>query len=114
MKKYASLLLVVIFVFVAGASFAKDATTVTGVANVNTATKDQLVLIPWIGEARAEQIIAARTQKPFVQLEDLLAINGVGEKVLAKIAPYVAFKGETTIQEVKAATDAPAKKVVTN
>lgn len=83
-------------------AFAKD-TAVTGVVNINTATKAEITLVPWIGEVRADEIIAMRSQKPFTQLEDLLVVKGLGEKTLAKIAQYIAFEGETTIQKVKLA-----------
>lgn len=101
MKKYALLIAVVCAVVFATASFAKDTSVVNGVVNINTATKEEITLVPWIGDVRAEEIMALRTQKPFTQLEDLLVIKGIGEKTLAKIAQYIAFEGETTIQKVR-------------
>jgi competence protein ComEA len=70
-----------------------------GVVNVNTASAEQLALLPGIGEARAREIVAARTkQGGFKRVEDLLAIKGIGEASLAKLRPYVALQGATTLQ----------------
>ena len=74
---------------------------VTGVVNVNTATQQQIMLVPGLGEAKAQAIIEQRTQKPFTAVEDLLVIKGIGEKILAKIAVYISVKGDTTIQRVR-------------
>ena len=72
----------------------------SGVVNVNTASPEQLTLLPGIGEARAREIVAARTkQGGFKRVEDLLAIKGIGEASLAKLRPYVALSGETTLHQ---------------
>lgn len=52
--------------------------------DVNTASRAQLMLLPGIGEITADRIIGAR---PFVQLEDLLDVEGIGPKTLERIAP---------------------------
>jgi competence protein ComEA len=71
----------------------------SGVVNVNTATAEQLTLLPGVGEARAREIVAARQkQGGFKRVEDLLAIKGIGEASLAKLRPYVALQGETTLR----------------
>ena len=75
--------------------------TVSGTVNVNTATKQQIMLVPGIGEAKADAIIERRSQKPFIAVDDLLVIKGIGEKILAKISGYISVKGESTIQRVK-------------
>jgi competence protein ComEA len=71
----------------------------SGVVNVNTASPAQLSLLPGIGDARAREIVAARTkQGGFKRVEDLLAIKGIGEASLAKLRPYVALQGESTLR----------------
>jgi competence protein ComEA len=71
----------------------------SGVVNVNTASAEQLSLLPGIGEARAREIVAARAkQGGFKRVEDLLAIKGIGEASLAKLRPYVALQGESTLK----------------
>jgi competence protein ComEA len=75
------------------------AAKLSGVVNVNTASAEQLTLLPGVGEARAREIVAARTkQGGFKRIEDLLAIKGIGEASLAKLRPYVALQGETTLR----------------
>src|SRR5262245_44255530 len=76
------------------------AAKLSGVVNVNTASAEQLALLPGIGEMRARDIVAAREQRGgFKRIEDLLAVKGIGEASLAKLRPYVALQGETTLRK---------------
>ncbi|MGH7287255.1 MAG: ComEA family DNA-binding protein [Myxococcota bacterium] len=80
-------------------ALATASAALSGVVNVNTASAEQLTLLPGVGEARAREIVAARTkQGGFKRIEDLLAIKGIGEASLAKLRPYVALQGETTLR----------------
>jgi competence protein ComEA len=73
----------------------------TGVVNVNTATLEELQLLPGIGEARAKEVIALRKrQGGFKSLDDLVAVRGIGESSLERLRPYVRFEGKTTAQLV--------------
>jgi competence protein ComEA len=75
------------------------AAKLSGVVNVNTASAQQLSMLPGIGDARAREIVAARQkQGGFKRVEDLLAIKGIGEAGLAKLRPYLALEGETTLK----------------
>ncbi|MCP4007151.1 MAG: helix-hairpin-helix domain-containing protein [bacterium] len=70
---------------------------VVGVVNVNTATPEQLGLLPGVGPARALAIVEQRKkQDGFKKLEDLTQIKGIGEKALEKIRPHAALEGKTT------------------
>lgn len=95
-KKIWMALAIILMSTVAFKAFAAGETG--GVVNVNTASKEELLLLPGIGEARAEAIIAERQKKPFAFVEDLLVIRGIGEKMLEKMKPFVVVKGETTIK----------------
>lgn len=65
-------------------------TAFTGVLNLNTATKEELMLIDGIGEVIATRIIEYRDEiGGFTSLEQLLNIEGVGEKRLAAWSRYL-------------------------
>jgi competence protein ComEA len=58
--------------------------------NINTATAEELDLLPDIGPTRATAIVAYRTTYgPFSSVEDLLNVDGIGPKILEKILPYI-------------------------
>ena len=72
----------------------------TGVVNVNTASVEQLTLLPGVGESRARQIVALRKRQGTIRkVDDLLGVKGIGEASLAKMRPFLAVKGETTLAE---------------
>ena len=101
MKKIMMIVFLLMTVVLTNNSFAETGSQLTGVVNINTATKADLVLIPGIGEAKADAILAQRTQKPFTSKQDLLVIQGIGDKILEKISPYLVLQGETTIKMEK-------------
>jgi len=56
--------------------------------NINTATKDELVGLPGIGDAMAERIVKYREQHGlFSTVNDLSHVKGIGKKKLEKIIP---------------------------
>jgi competence protein ComEA len=57
--------------------------------NVNTASAEELTRLPAIGPVTAQNIVAARSAKPFRTLADLDAVKGIGPKTLEKIRPFV-------------------------
>ncbi len=60
--------------------------TEPAILNVNSATADELCLLPSVDEKIAAAIIAKR---PFTTVEDILDVKGIGEKKLAKIRPLI-------------------------
>ena len=51
--------------------------------NINTATAEELDVLPGIGPALAGRIIAYREEHgPFTEVEELLEVSGIGEVVL--------------------------------
>ena len=63
-----------------------------GKINVNTADAALLATLPRIGETRAQKIIAHREYYGlFTDASDLLKVDGIGEKTLAEITPYITF-----------------------
>jgi len=60
--------------------------------NINQASAKELIKLPGIGKVTAERIIEFREANgPFVALEDLLKVNGVGKKTLAKIKNQISL-----------------------
>lgn len=58
--------------------------------NPNTADLQTLCLLPGIGETIGNRIIEYReTYGPFRQLSDLKKVKGIGDKIFAKIEPYL-------------------------
>ena len=59
--------------------------------NVNAADWVMLALVPGIGEVLAKRIVEAREARGgrFASLDDLQKVDGIGEKTLAKLRPYL-------------------------
>ncbi|HKT56419.1 MAG TPA: helix-hairpin-helix domain-containing protein [Microbacterium sp.] len=61
-----------------------------GKVSLNTATQEQLEALPRIGPALAERILQWRTQNGrFTSVDDLLAVPGIGDKMLASLRDLV-------------------------
>ena len=81
----------------AWAAAAADGGKLTGVVNVNTATAEELQMLPGIGESRAAALIASRRQRGgFKSLEELTEVKGIGEASLARLRPFLTLEGKTT------------------
>ncbi len=61
-----------------------------GRININTATEQQLMLLPGVGETTAKKIIEYRTENNgFNTVEDIMNVSGIGEKKFAQMKPYI-------------------------
>lgn len=61
-----------------------------GKLNINTATVEELTMLPGIGETIAERIVAYRMENgPFTAPEDLLNVEDIGPVRLSKICDYI-------------------------
>ncbi len=68
-----------------------------GVVNINTASAEQLEMLPGVGEVRARAILAERKGRGgFKSIDDLRAVKGVGDSLLERMRPYVTVTGKTT------------------
>jgi len=79
---------------------AAPAAALSGVVNVNTATAEELMGLPGIGEAKARAILELRNARgTFRSVEELVEVKGIGPAALERIRPHVALDGKTTLQE---------------
>ena len=99
------------------APLAASAAASAGTVNVNTATAEQLQLLPRIGPSVAQRILEYRKENgKFASLDDLMLVRGIGEATYAQLKPYVSLSGDTTLSHKvkvtrgsKPAPAAPAK-----
>ena len=61
-----------------------------GKINLNTATKEELMTLPGVGEAKALSIISYREEQgAFKSIEDIMNISGIKEGLFQKIKDYI-------------------------
>lgn len=105
--------LVVAGLMLGSASFAKaPPKVVTGTANLNQASVQQLELLPGVGEKAAKKIVAHREKAPFARVEELVKVKGFGKKRLEKLRPYLSVSGPSTLavsRQGAGAAPSPAK-----
>jgi competence protein ComEA len=69
---------------------AAPGTAVGGLININTATATELEALPGVGEVIALAIVDYRTENgPFVAVDELLDVSGIGDATLANIRDLV-------------------------
>jgi len=68
----------------------KESSDKSARVNINKATMEELIALPYIGEVKAKAIIEYRnTNGPFKSVEELLNIKGIGAKTLEKLRPFI-------------------------
>ncbi len=82
-----------------------------GKVNINTADAEALALLPRVGAVVAKRIVDFRRENgEFSAIEDLMLVQGIGERTFELMEPYLALEGETTLEEkvrVSSADDEP-------
>jgi comEA protein len=85
---------------VKAAKQAKAKPSLSGNLNINTASVEELAMLPRIGAKTAKAIIDYRsTNGSFKAVEDLMQVKGVGEKMLKMLKPYIALDGKSTLMK---------------
>ncbi len=78
---------------------ADDSPHLVGAININTATAEELQLLPGVGEARAQAVITLRKQRDgFKSVDELTLVKGIGDAALERMRPFVRTEGKTTAQ----------------
>jgi competence ComEA-like helix-hairpin-helix protein len=67
--------------------------TATSRVSINTASKQELMTLPGIGEVMSDRIIAHRTDVgPFRSIEELRTIKGLSKRKLEQLAPLITIE----------------------
>ncbi|TAE30157.1 MAG: helix-hairpin-helix domain-containing protein [Candidatus Kapaibacterium sp.] len=61
----------------------------TGTINLNTATLQDLMRLPGVGEATAEKILLERSLRRFTRIEDVMRVKGIGKKKFEAMKPFL-------------------------
>jgi len=98
-KSLVSILVLVVCTLVTVALAAEEKSP-AGVVNVNTATSEQLQLLPRVGPSLAGRIVEFREANgPFQTVEEIVAVKGIGESSFEKLEPFLVTNGATTLTE---------------
>jgi len=83
-----------VFVFALSAAYAQTAAPKAKV-NINTATASELETLPRVGPKVAQRIIDFRTKNGnFKKVEEIMKVQGIGEKVFDDIKDLITVGGE--------------------
>ncbi len=77
-------------------------TEVVGRININTASLNELKLLPCLDSQTAGNIVAFREHNgPFSKIDDLLLIKGITSSSLLRMQPLITLDGDTHLIEVQ-------------
>lgn len=62
-----------------------------GAVNINMASKEELMTLPFIGSSRADSIIEYREEHLFENIEEIKNISGIGDKAFEKLKDKIAI-----------------------
>jgi competence protein ComEA len=75
---------------IAGPALAAGKPAPTGKVNINTASAEQLTALPGVGPKLAARIVEYRQKSgSFRSTQDLMNVQGIGEKNFAKLESYL-------------------------
>ena len=76
----------------------KSGKDLTGKINLNSATEEQLMMLPTVGPAKAERIVTWRKKNGgFKRVADLRRVKGFGYRTFKRLEPLLDVKGDTTL-----------------
>src|SRR5437763_12272654 len=69
-----------------------------GVVNINTASPQELSLLPRVGAKVAQRIVDYRNEHgKFAKTSDLMQVKGIGDKSFQNLSSYLTVEGKTTL-----------------
>ncbi len=92
---------VCLFMFLAG-PLAAATPAMEGAVNINTATLEELQMLPGIGESIAQNIVDFRNANgPFASIDELIKVKGIGVNKLDAIRDNLTLEGPTTLRIIE-------------
>ncbi|HHW68755.1 MAG TPA: hypothetical protein GX747_00235 [Tenericutes bacterium] len=70
-------------------NYNKDDDNNSKLISINYATKEELMILPGIGESKAIAIIDYREKNKFQSITDIINVKGIGENLFEKIKEYI-------------------------
>jgi competence protein ComEA len=94
------LTLILVALAVTAVAWTAESSQPSGVVNINTASSEELELLPRVGPALAGRIIEFREANgPFRTVDEILAVKGIGESSFEKLEPFIVTSGATTLAD---------------
>ncbi len=101
-----------VFAAPSGAASSSAPPRVTGVVNLNTATPEQLKMLPGVKDKAVAEIVAHRAKHPFARPEELVKVKGFSKKRYQRVKPYIAVRGDSTIRLAEKVAEKVVRKAV--
>ncbi len=86
---------------------------VVPIIDIRTASKEELCLLPGIGEKRADDIIAFRQKQGFSSVNQIMLVKGIGKATYEKMKPSLLIFGDDSPLEKKAGSSGSKTKRAT-
>lgn len=97
MKKGLLIALVLLFITGIAENALTQTLTASGVININTATEEQLRMLPLIDAQLAHNIFMYRTNNgPFFTMDELMNVKGMTSEKFEELKPWLVTEGSTT------------------